>query len=73
MEQHVILLGVVLIFLGMLLVFAGSLLGKQGKIEWGIGGFIGPIPFGFASNKAMLYILVALLLVTGLILLAFRH
>jgi len=68
MEQSVILVGIILVFLGMLLIVAGSLLGKSGRIEWGVGGFIGPIPFGFASSKSMLYFVVFSLLLIALIL-----
>jgi len=33
----------------------GSIFGaEKGKVEVGFGGFIGPIPFGWASNPRML-------------------
>jgi len=63
MSQHLITIGIVLIFIGFSLVFIGSLLSSQksgSKVEWGVGGFIGPIPFGFASSKNMFYITLAL-------------
>ncbi len=62
MTQHLILLGILLIFLGFFLVIMGSLL-HASKEEWkvsvGVGGFIGPIPFGFANNREMLYLVMA--------------
>ncbi|RLJ09584.1 MAG: TIGR00304 family protein [Candidatus Aenigmatarchaeota archaeon] len=63
MDERIIILGVLVIFIGMFLIIAGSLVGKQGRVEWGIGGFIGPIPFGFATNKNMLYGIVAVSLI----------
>ena len=65
MSQHLITIGIVLIFIGFSLVFIGSLLSSQksgSKVEWGVGGFIGPIPFGFASSKNMFYITMALII-----------
>ena len=61
MEQFLILLGIVLIFTGMIIIIIGSLLGAQrGEVKVGIGGFIGPIPFGFASERGMLYLVIVL-------------
>jgi uncharacterized membrane protein len=58
MEEKILLLGFGLIFIGMLIIIIFSLLaddrGKDGT-GYAVGGFIGPIPFGFASEKPLLY------------------
>jgi len=53
----VALLGIGLIFFGMIFLIMSSLLQKEKeevKSSVAVGGFIGPIPFGFLSNKKML-------------------
>ena len=67
MNQFLVLIGIVLIFIGILAIFLGSFAGKEGKVEWGIGGFIGPVPVGFASSKPMMYIIIALLAILALL------
>jgi uncharacterized membrane protein len=67
-------MGIVLIFIGFVLVFIGSLLSAQKgdtKVQWAIGGFIGPIPFGAFSNKEMFYVLVGLMIVMLLLFIFF--
>ena len=55
MSQEIIFAGVVLIFLGFLLVLIGSLLAcGRGETKVAVGGFIGPIPFGWANDPRML-------------------
>lgn len=54
-----ILIGMALIFIGIFVIILGS--SKSSNVEWAFGGFIGPIPFGFAKNKKMLYILLAII------------
>jgi uncharacterized membrane protein len=55
-------LGVILILLGFAIVVFGSLLQGTGEAKGGktgtkvaIGGFIGPIPFGWANDKQFFY------------------
>ncbi|MBW2964178.1 DUF131 domain-containing protein [Candidatus Woesearchaeota archaeon] len=64
MIEYIVPLGILFIFLGIIIVFVGSVL-QQGSqkttdnksnIHVGVGGFIGPIPFGFANSKTALYI-----------------
>ncbi len=64
MEQNVIILGMALVLIGIFLLIIGSFVGTKGesKAEWSIGGFIGPVPFGFASNRNMLYLTIAICL-----------
>jgi uncharacterized membrane protein len=61
---YLIPLGIVLVFIGIIIIFLGTL--QQGakagepKTHIGIGGFIGPIPFGFANSTTMLYIVMGI-------------
>ncbi len=68
--------GFVLLIVAVILIITGSLLGaeKSGKVEWSVGGFIGPIPFGWASSPEMLKwtMLVSVLLVVFLALVLLR-
>ena len=57
MPQELVLAGIILLFIALVLIIVGSVLSaeKEGrKIEVGIGGFIGPVPFGWASSPDML-------------------
>jgi uncharacterized protein (TIGR00304 family) len=66
MIDYLVPLGIILIFLGVIIVLVGSILmsGQQkspdnkSKVHVGVGGFIGPIPFGFANSKTMLYVII---------------
>jgi uncharacterized membrane protein len=62
--EGLILLGFVLIFIGIFLIIIASLLGtEKGETKVAVGGFIGPIPFGFANDKNMLYIAIVLTII----------
>ncbi len=65
MSESLILLGTVLLLVGFILVIAGF--GSKGEAKFGFGGFIGPIPFGFANDPKMLWVVMAIS--AGLILL----
>jgi uncharacterized membrane protein len=58
MGEQLILIGFLTVFVGIALIIIGSILtatkSKQTKVEWGFGGFIGPIPFGAASQEDIL-------------------
>ena len=54
MNEQILGLGIILIFIGFILVFVSALLGGQGGTKFAVGGFIGPIPFGFANDPRML-------------------
>jgi len=61
MEQ-LVMLGVIVIFIGVAIVIIGSLLGAgkgEGEAKIAVGGFIGPIPFGFANDRPLLYVVIA--------------
>ena len=76
MSQELVMAGFVLLIVAVILIITGSLLGaeKSGKVEWSVGGFIGPIPFGWASSPEMLKwtMLVSVLLVVFLALVLLR-
>ena len=48
-------MGILIIFIGISLIVAGmiSTTASSGKSKVAIGGFIGPIPFGFGNDDAM--------------------
>ncbi len=52
----VALIGVGLLFLGIIFIIISSFLqaDKNTKTNVAVGGFIGPIPFGFFSSKKMI-------------------
>lgn len=59
MEQFVTI-GVIVILIGFAIVFIGSFLGSdKSDAKFAVGGFIGPIPFGFANDQRMLYAVIA--------------
>jgi uncharacterized membrane protein len=62
MEQSLVILGFVVILIGIFIIIVASLLGEEGekRIHWGFGGFIGPIPFGFASERGILYVIITI-------------
>jgi len=62
MSNFFFLLGLAFVIIGIVIIAAVAFLGKSGetKTEAGVGGFIGIIPFGFATSKGMLYLVVAL-------------
>ena len=51
------------LFLGIFITIIASLTSKYGKVEYGFGGFIGPIPFGFGSSQRTVYIIIGMSLV----------
>jgi uncharacterized membrane protein len=63
--RDIVPIGIALILIGFAIVILGSLLqpGQGGKSETKVafGGFIGPIPFGLAKDRPMLYLVMALL------------
>jgi len=63
------LIGILFILFGILLIILGGFIGISGensKTNLAIGGFIGPIPFGFFTNKKMFWIFCILFLVSFL-------
>ncbi len=55
--EHLISLGILLIVIGFITLFFGivqSAKEQSSKAKVAVGGFIGPIPFGFGTDKALL-------------------
>ena len=63
--QNLINIGILLIILGFIIVFFGVLKGAQetSKTKVAVGGFIGPIPFGFGTDKTLVWFVTILSLV----------
>ncbi|MEK6903374.1 MAG: DUF131 domain-containing protein [Nanoarchaeota archaeon] len=64
MSNHLLQIGIILVFIGILLIFFSSfttLAQQKNTTSKSAGGiFIGPFPlFGFASDKNMFYLLLA--------------
>ncbi|MBI2659518.1 DUF131 domain-containing protein, partial [Candidatus Woesearchaeota archaeon] len=70
---QLITLGVVLIVLGLVIVFFGILKGSKDSTSTkvAVGGFIGPIPFGFGNDKSFVWFVTILSLAVFLIWLLF--
>lgn len=66
MNYNLISIGMAVILIGFALVFIGALTqaftGKS-DTKVAVGGFIGFIPFGFANDKKMMWVLIALMAV----------
>lgn len=75
--QKLIAIGILFLFIGIILVFAGSLYAtiKGDKEKGGVKSaaivFIGPFPFGWASDKDMFYILLAIVIIFTILWLTF--
>jgi len=64
MSKFFLLLGLAFVIIGIVIIAAVAFLGKgEVKAEGAVGGFIGPVPFGFATSKGMLYLVITLSLV----------
>lgn len=64
LTENLIPIGVFVIFLGFLIIVVGTLMSsKSSKVDWAFGGFIGPVPFGFASRENWLKFIIALSIV----------
>lgn len=71
--QHLISLGVIIIFIGFIIVFLGVLKEAKGtnSAKVAVGGFIGPIPFGFGNDKNLVWFATILSIVLFLLWLFF--
>jgi uncharacterized membrane protein len=63
-------LGVILIIIGIIVVVISSLSG-EGKTKFAIGGFIGPLPFGFGNDPQLMKFVIILSIVIVIALLLF--
>lgn len=60
MKDYLIPSGITVVLIGILIIFIGALsnYGSPGS-KFAVGGFVGPIPFGFGNDKPLVYILIA--------------
>lgn len=61
MGNNLVTIGIMAIFAGIVLVMIGSLTSGKSEVHVGVGGFVGPIPFGFANSPQMLKIIVGVM------------
>ncbi|MEM5798695.1 MAG: DUF131 domain-containing protein [Candidatus Aenigmatarchaeota archaeon] len=69
MDMDIAFIGILLIVIGFLILLFAA---KPEKVEWGFGGFIGPIPFGFASSKTALWVVIAITILVAVTLFALK-
>ena len=64
-KDWLLIFGIIFIFLGIILITLYSFYSSKesAHVEFAIGGFIGPIPFGFATQKELLIIIMILSIV----------
>lgn len=75
MQDKIIFIGIGLIFLGIALLVIGSFFGagkQESKINTAVGGFVGPIPFGFFTSKKMFWVWILILITFTIFYLVFR-
>ncbi len=71
--MNLIQIGFVFVLIGIVLLTLGALFSAKGKTYAAFGGFIGPFPFGFATDPRMFLVLIALLVLALIILNAHRY
>ncbi|MBW2994801.1 DUF131 domain-containing protein [Candidatus Woesearchaeota archaeon] len=56
-------IGIIVVLIGIIIIVIGSFLQKpaDGKTKVAVGGLIGPIPFGFANDKRMLWFVLGII------------
>ncbi|RLJ02190.1 MAG: hypothetical protein DRP10_02075 [Candidatus Aenigmatarchaeota archaeon] len=62
--KDLFLVGFLFLIVGIILILFSLSSGSEGKIKFAFGGFIGPIPFGFANSPAMLKIVIIISVIT---------
>ena len=67
--NKIILIGIIFIFIGFLLIFINSLKSEKIETKGTVIGFIGPIPFGFGSDKQMIYfsLIISIIIILSII------
>lgn len=60
-----LIIGIILIIAGILLIF--SSFSSKPDVKFAVGGFLGPIPFGFANSPGMLKLIIILSVVVLLL------
>ncbi|MBU5678292.1 MAG: DUF131 domain-containing protein [Candidatus Nanoarchaeia archaeon] len=71
-SNSIMIAGVVLIFIGILLILFSLIIGETtGRTKFSIGGFIGPLVFGFGNDPKMVRFAVIVSLIMLALFLAF--
>ncbi|MEM7821660.1 MAG: TIGR00304 family protein [Candidatus Aenigmatarchaeota archaeon] len=74
MQEQLVFIGILLIFVGMLIVFLGAILGlKETRVDWGVFGLIGPIPFGAWNSKKAFILSITIFIVSMIILILIKR
>lgn len=60
MNNQLILLGAVFVIIGIVVLAFAFLPNTKVETKSAVVGFIGPIPFGFGTDKQMLYVAIAI-------------
>lgn len=58
--ENLVLVGFALVFIGILVIVIGSVISGKTETKWGVGGFVGFLPFGFANDPKMLWIVIGI-------------
>ncbi len=69
--KELFVVGVILLIIGIILILSSLASNSEGKVKFAFGGFIGPIPFGFANSPEMLKIVIAVSVVALIVFLLF--
>ncbi len=71
--MNFIQIGFVFVLIGIVLLTLGALFSAKGKADVAFGGFIGPVPFGFATDPKLFWVLIALLVLSLIFLRVYRY
>ena len=58
--ENIMLLGFVLLIIAIFVIIIGAIMSGGEKIKFAFGGFIGPLPFGFANDPKMLWVVIVI-------------
>lgn len=70
--QYIPFIAIELIILGVVLLIGYSFTQNKANTSFGFGGFIGPIPFGFAKDMPALQIIMIVLFILAIIMFLVR-
>ena len=58
--ENLVFIGLALVLIGVFVIIMGSLLSGGSGAKIAVGGFIGPIPFGFGNDRNMVVLSIAI-------------
>jgi uncharacterized membrane protein len=64
--ENLFFIGLIFIILGIILIIT-AILHQKGEIKVGIGGFIGPVPFGFANEPEMMKLIIIVVAIVAIV------